>query len=598
MLVSTFGSSGVALAQLGPYSYAKAISVNSSTGAILLAGEAVDSNSDLAISLVQFNSGGTLDTSFGSSGSIITSEGSLASASALTVLSGGDILVAGMASNSTGPGVALAEYVTSAPHTLTYDNNGNTTKDADGIKYTYDAWNRQVTATPPGDTYHETYYTYNALNNRVSDLDGVVSTATDPVLIINEGNAQTSDIDSLTVVFPTVVTLSTISGTAPFALVNTSNTATSLAWSNPTGDGKTWLITFNNPTQLSGAGSLQDGIYTLTINHGEVSVGGTTLGADVVYAFGRLYGDYFGTQTVNFKDLGLLAQNLSMSSLKLGYLWFLDYDGNQADTFIEIGALAQRLSDVQYYSHMGDIYIGSSATPAPGVIPYGIAPDDLYYSAQGQVIEEDSLNTSFSTPVVQPQDQYVWGAAYQNELVERDQHATTSSSPAYGIAGSGLNERLFTLQDANYNVMALVGLNSAGTSWVVLERYEYDPYGKVTHLSASGATGFFDLYQMQYLFQGERLDSVTGEYDTGIREMKDGTFMEEDPSGAAGSGANLYQFEESNSEHGLDPTGLADALGENILGIVVSRYYFGVALPVFGSVLNILAHHYNLALQR
>jgi hypothetical protein len=138
---------------------------------------------------------------------------------------------------------------------------------------TYDAWNRQVTATPPGDTYHETYYTYNALNNRVSDLDGVVSTATDPVLIINEGNAQTSDIDSLTVVFPTAVTLSTISGTAPFALVNTSSTATSLAWSNPTGDGKTWLITFNNPSQLSGAGSLQDGIYTLTINHGEVSVG-------------------------------------------------------------------------------------------------------------------------------------------------------------------------------------------------------------------------------------------------------------------------------------------------------------------------------------
>jgi hypothetical protein len=122
--------------------------------------------------------------------------------------------------------------------TLTYDNNGNTLTDSSGTVYTYDAWNRQVTATPAG-TYHEEYYTYNAIGQRVTDLDGIES-GVGPILIINNGTVQNSMIDNLTVVFNRPVTLAA----GAFSLVGTNTGAMGLTWSNPSGDDKTFLISF------------------------------------------------------------------------------------------------------------------------------------------------------------------------------------------------------------------------------------------------------------------------------------------------------------------------------------------------------------------
>jgi hypothetical protein len=48
-----------------------------------------------------------------------------------------------------------------------------------------------------------------------------------------------------------------------------------------------------------------------------------------------------------------------------------------------------------------------------------------------------------------------------------------------GNSGSGLDERLYALSDANFNVTAIVD-----TSGVVQERYIYDPYGARAILDA------------------------------------------------------------------------------------------------------------------
>ena len=77
-----------------------------------------------------------------------------------------------------------------------------------------------------------------------------------------------------------------------------------------------------------------------------------------------------------------------------------------------------------------------------------------------------------------------------------------------GKSGSGLGERLYALQDANWNVVAIVN-----TSGAVQERFSYTAYGTATALNAnfstySGSTNF----HWTTLFAGRDLDSATGLY--------------------------------------------------------------------------------------
>ena len=91
----------------------------------------------------------------------------------------------------------------------------------------------------------------------------------------------------------------------------------------------------------------------------------------------------------------------------------------------------------------------------------------LYYSASWQVLEE-RLDSSSNAHA-----QYVWGLGYVNDLVLRDRDADSNSGTgSLGKSSSGLEERLYAQQDANYNVTSLT--NASGT---VVEQYRYDPYG-------------------------------------------------------------------------------------------------------------------------
>ena len=101
-----FGTDGVVRAQLGSdTSQALALDIDAA-GRILVAGDADDGNGRPALSIARFSPSGALDESFGSGGRTVVQlgdgAGRFSAGTALTVLPGGGVLVAGEASDSRG----------------------------------------------------------------------------------------------------------------------------------------------------------------------------------------------------------------------------------------------------------------------------------------------------------------------------------------------------------------------------------------------------------------------------------------------------------------------------------------------------------------
>ncbi len=166
---------------------------------------------------------------------------------------------------------------------------------------------------------------------------------------------------------------------------------------------------------------------------------------------------------------------------------------------------------------------------------------DLYYSTEWQVIEERITNSSQTLAL---QVQNVWSPVYVDAMIERDRDTGTD-----GV----LDERLYVQTDANFNVTALVSISGA-----VVQRFVYDPYGKVTVLSSAWAAQA-DGYKWQYLHQGGRQDSVTGllnfrnrDYSTSLMR-----WTTNDPIGFGGGDTNTYRYLGNSPSNALDPSGLA-----------------------------------------
>jgi RHS repeat-associated protein len=118
-----------------------------------------------------------------------------------------------------------------------------------------------------------------------------------------------------------------------------------------------------------------------------------------------------------------------------------------------------------------------------------------------------------------PDRQYVWDIQYLDDLILRDRDSDSNGS---------LDERLYALHDANYNVTAVT--DAAGA---VKERYRYDAYGNRHVMSA----GFGGLGQSAYGWelgqQGLPVDPETGLIDNRARYRHPllGRFCQRDPSG-------------------------------------------------------------------
>jgi RHS repeat-associated protein len=161
---------------------------------------------------------------------------------------------------------------------------------------------------------------------------------------------------------------------------------------------------------------------------------------------------------------------------------------------------------------------------------------DLYYSAQWQVLEEAvSGNT---------QVRYVWSPVYVDALVLRDRDTNSDGS---------LDERLYVVQDANFNVVALLD-----TSGNVVERYTYSPFGVQTVYDASYTVrGGGSTYSFTHGFQGLRYDATSGLNYTHTRPYSPtlARFTGLDWILFEGRDVNLYRAFANKPIDALDPLG-------------------------------------------
>ena len=196
---------------------------------------------------------------------------------------------------------------------------------------------------------------------------------------------------------------------------------------------------------------------------------------------------------------------------------------------------------------------------------HGSTTTALYFSTAGQVLEEQVGGVT--------QARNVWSPVYVNAMVLRDQ-----SSEGDGT----LDQRLYVVQDPNWNVTALID-----TSGNVVERYVYDPYGAVTVLTGSWGSRSSSSYNWLYLFQGGRRDVVSGLYHFGARDYSPSLsrWMETDPLGFAAGQSNLQVYVGNNPTNAVDPAGLDEVwiAGRPIDGSEIAQYtqWTGVALHWF-----------------
>jgi RHS repeat-associated protein len=184
----------------------------------------------------------------------------------------------------------------------------------------------------------------------------------------------------------------------------------------------------------------------------------------------------------------------------------------------------------------------------------GTTVTDLYYSDQWQVLEERTGSSKMH---------YVWSPVYVDAMVLRDRDANGDGT---------FEERLYAMQDANFNVTGL-----AETDGDVVERYVYDPYGAVTYLDGSWGTRSSSSYSWTYLHQGGRYDSASGLYAFRHREYSPtlGRWMQVDPTRYKGGDINLYRYVAGNPVAFLDPSGLN-----------LEEYYVGVMCFTRCGVIN------------
>jgi hypothetical protein len=112
-----------------------------------------------------------------------------------------------------------------------------------------------------------------------------------------------------------------------------------------------------------------------------------------------------------------------------------------------------------------------------------------YYSSTWQALEE-RLGTTTT-----PERQFVWGSRYIDDLILRDRDTNGDGT---------LDERLYPMQDANWNVTAI-----ANTSGVVQERYSYQAYGTTQDLTPSFTPRSSSSFNWEMTYGSYRFDPET-----------------------------------------------------------------------------------------
>jgi len=134
---------------------------------------------------------------------------------------------------------------------------------------------------------------------------------------------------------------------------------------------------------------------------------------------------------------------------------------------------------------------------------------------------------------------YVWGLRYVDDLVCRNKNS----------------ERLYALQDPNWNVVAI-----ADSSAAVQERYNYSAFGKLNLFDAAFAVRAASACNVTRTFTGQVLDAETGLmlYRNRVYHPTLGRFVQRDPIGYEAGDVNLMRYVGNGSVNARDPFGLQD----------------------------------------
>jgi RHS repeat-associated protein len=184
-------------------------------------------------------------------------------------------------------------------------------------------------------------------------------------------------------------------------------------------------------------------------------------------------------------------------------------------------------------------YDGTSARIVKVTYSGGSPSETRHYhlSSAWRVLEE-RVGSSTS-----PDRQYLWGRRYVDELIFRDRDTDANGT---------LDERLYSLQDGNFNITAI-----ADTSGAVVERFSYTPYGQRTVLTPNWqpTTTNFD-WSLGH--QGLVHDPDTGLIANRFRYLHPllGRFVSRDPIGYLGGSMGLYEYVGSRPINSRDPLGL------------------------------------------
>lgn len=139
-----------------------------------------------------------------------------------------------------------------------------------------------------------------------------------------------------------------------------------------------------------------------------------------------------------------------------------------------------------------------------------------YFSAAWQVLEERNASNQTTAS-------YAWSPVYVDAMIARDRNTDLNDAD--------LEERLYVLQDANFNVTAI-----ADTSGSIVERYLYDPYGQRTILDASYANDADEVsdFAFQHGHQGGKYDSVLSNqilFRNRVYDVETMRWLQNDPLG-------------------------------------------------------------------
>ncbi|MBD3331254.1 hypothetical protein GF356_00265, partial [candidate division GN15 bacterium] len=154
----------------------------------------------------------------------------------------------------------------------------------------------------------------------------------------------------------------------------------------------------------------------------------------------------------------------------------------------------------------------------------------FYYTdpERWQVIEERIESSGVIS--AEPDRQFIWGLRYIDNLVLRDRDTDSNGS---------LNERLYALQDVNWNVTAV-----ADSSGSMQERYGYTAYGTPRFLTPTFTTRASSSYGAEVLYAGYRYDGESSFFHVRNRLQHPalGCWMQRDPIGYRAGALHLALY--------------------------------------------------------